>query len=186
MWNYLFLKIALAVSLSGLGLDQVHSQHTEGSQPNTISYKPINTDNPINFSPDKQKRWIKIDEVVVETFNIALTPIEEQLARAESGEVKALIKRDTTALKNIWLQDFTLDEQLNRVHYDPNPLPHYLSLNRKIEKILVIDNRAYVSGMEYAVQVQDNNKVNTQVTRKYVHLWKKELFGWKLATKTYE
>jgi hypothetical protein len=152
----------------------------------TISSKSITTSGLGSFNPDKKKRWIRIEEVVVETFNIALTPREEQLARAESGEIKALLERDTTALKNIWLKDFTRTEFHNKVLRDPNPLPHYLSLHRRIEKILIVGNHVYVSGTEYEVQVQDNSHVNTQVARKYTHLWIKELFGWRLATKTYE
>lgn len=183
MLNPLPVKIALAL-LFLIWLNIAFGQDKE--QPTITVHKPINITSLSNFSPNKQKRWIRIDEVVVETFNLALTPTEEQLARAESTEIKALLKGDPTALKNIWLQDFTRDKTYNKVHHDQNPLPHYLSLHRRIEKILIVGNHVYVSGTEYAVQVQDNSHVNTQVARKYTHLWIKELFGWRLATKTYE
>ncbi|MBX2970999.1 MAG: nuclear transport factor 2 family protein [Cyclobacteriaceae bacterium] len=182
MLNSLTLIIALTVSFLAL---QLSGQDLETHQPIVISPKPITTTGLLNFSHNKQKRWISIDEVLVETFNLALTPMEEQLAKAESGEIKALVKRDTSALKNIWLQDFSLDESHNKVHHNQNPLPHYLSLHRRIEKILITGDHVYVSGIEYAVQVQDNRHVNTQVARKYTHLWIKELFGWRLATKNY-
>lgn len=163
----------------GQGTDSIHS-----SRP--ASFKTINTTGLSNFTGEKQKRWIKIDDVTVETLNIALTSVEETLARAESMEIRALLKRDTVALKSIWLKDFTLDELHNKVHHDPNPLPHYLSLHRRIEKIFVTSDHAYVSGTEYAVQLKEGINVDTQVARKYAHMWIKELFGWKLATKTYE
>jgi hypothetical protein len=183
MLNWPNLKVALTVSCLALQLNLVSGQDKGADQPNIISAKPITTTGLGNFTPDKKKRWIRIDEVLVETFNITLTPIEEQLARAESGEIKALLKRDTTALKNTWLRDFTLDEPHNKVHHDQNPLPHYLSLHRRIEKILIAGNHAYVSGVEYAVQIQEDSTVNTQVARKYTHMWIKAPSGWKLATK---
>ncbi len=186
MRNRTLLKITLTVLILVLLLNLVFSQDKEEDQPSIISSKPITTSGLGNFNPDKKKRWIRIDGVVVETFNIALAPIEEQLARAESVEIKALLERDTLALKNIWLQDFTRHKTYNNVYHDQNPLPHYLSLHRRIEKILITGNHAYVSGMEYAVQIQDDNSVNTQVERKYTHMWIKELFGWRLATKTYQ
>lgn len=161
-----------------LGQDCIHL-----SRP--ASFKTINTTVLGNFTGEKQKRWIKIDDVVVETSNIALTPIEETLARAESMEIRALLKRDTVALKSIWLRDFTLDELHNKVHHDPNPLPHYLSLHRRIEKILITVDHAYVSGTEYAVRVKEGNTVDSQVEHKYTHMWIKELFGWELASKSY-
>jgi hypothetical protein len=182
MVNWLLLKVTMILSFSILQLNLVSGQDKD--QPSILSIKPIATTSLSNFSPNKQIRWIRIDEVAVETFNLALTPIEEQLARAESAEIKALLKRDTTALKNIWLQDLTRDKPHNKVHHDPNPLPHYLSINRRIEKILITGDHAYVSGMEYAVQILEDT-VNTQVARKYTHLWIRELFGWRLANKSY-
>ncbi|MBX2964212.1 MAG: nuclear transport factor 2 family protein [Cyclobacteriaceae bacterium] len=169
MLNWFILKIALTVSLSILLINTVFVQEKE----------------PHQLQPDKRKKWIRVDEVIVETLNISLTQLEEQLARAESGEIKALLNRDTTALKNIWLQDFTLIESHNEVHHDHNPLPHYLSLHRRIEKILVTGDHAYVSGIEYAVQVKEGSSVDTQVEQKYTHMWIKELFGWRLATKSF-
>lgn len=183
MRNRSLFKITLTVFILVLQLNLVSGQDKEDDQPNIISTKPITTTGLGNFNPDKRKRWIGVDNVIVETLNIALNPIEEQLARAESGEIKALLKRDTSALKNTWLRDFTLDEPHNRVHQDHNPLPHYLSLHRRIEKMLITGDHAYVSGVEYAVQIQQDNTVNTQVVRKYTHMWIKEWSGWKLATK---
>lgn len=183
MLNPLPVKIALTLLFSVL-LNIAFGQNKDQS---TITVrKPITTTGLSNFSPNKQIRWIRIDEVAVETFNLALTPIEEQLARAESAEIKALLRRDTSALKNIWLQDFTRDKPHNKVLHDPNPLPQYLSINRRIEKILLTGVHAYVSGMEYAVQIQEDNTVDTQVAQKYTHLWIKELFGWRLASKRYD
>ncbi len=151
-----------------------------------ISFKRITTPGPNNFNPEKQKRWITIDKVTVETFNTELTPIEEELAQVESREIRALLERDTTVLKTIWLQDFTLDEPHNKVHHDQNPLPHYLSLGRRIEQITIVDDFAYVLGFEYAVRVNLDGNVDTQIMRNYSHMWKKEFFTWSLTTKTYD
>ncbi|MBL7843712.1 MAG: nuclear transport factor 2 family protein [Cyclobacteriaceae bacterium] len=180
-------KVALIICTALLSKAQAFGQGPDSiflSGP--TSFKTLTTTRLSNVIGEKQKRWIKIDDVVVETSNIALTPVEETLAKAESVEIRALLKRDTVALKRIWLRDFTLDELHSKVQHDPNPLPHYLSLNRRIEKILITGDHAYVSGIEYAVQVKEGNSVDTQVARKYTHLWIKELFGWRLATKNYD
>ncbi|MBX2957496.1 MAG: hypothetical protein KF846_15130 [Cyclobacteriaceae bacterium] len=138
-------KVALIICTALLSKAQAFGQGPDSiflSGP--TSFKTLTTTRLSNFTGEKQKRWIKIDDVVVETSNIALTPVEETLAKAESVEIRALLKRDTVALKRIWLRDFTLDELHNKVQHDPNPLPHYLSLNRRIEKILITGDHAYV------------------------------------------
>jgi hypothetical protein len=151
---------------------------------NPVSFKNITTTGLSNFSPDKRKRWIIIEEVTVETFNLQLTSAEEELSRWESLEIRALLKRDTTALRNIWLRDFTLDEPHNKIHIDSNPIPNYVSLWRLIDRFTVSDNHAYVTGVEYAIQL--NHDGREQIKRKYTHLWVKKLWTWKLAAKTYE
>lgn len=128
-------KVALIICTALLSKAQAFGQGPDSiflSGP--TSFKTLTTTRLSNVIGEKQKRWIKIDDVVVETSNIALTPVEETLAKAESVEIRALLKRDTVALKRIWLRDFTLDELHSKVQHDPNPLPHYLSLNRRIEK----------------------------------------------------
>ncbi len=184
MFNWLNMKYVFLSIFSVLLIDHAFGQTKEITF-TTHSFKSINTTGLSNFIGEKQKRWVKIDDVVVETSNIALTPVEETLARAESMEIKAVVKHDTVALKRIWLRDFTFDEQHNKVHHDRNLLPHYLSLHRRIEKIFVTGDHAYVSGTEYAVAIMEGSRVDSQVERKYSHLWVKELFGWKLASKSY-
>jgi hypothetical protein len=183
LFLYTVLTVLCSVTLMGYSFGQV----TDSIHPTSpIPFKSITTNGLSNFSPEKRKRWINMDRVTVETFNIALTPVEEELARAESIEIRALVERDTAVLKTIWMRDFTLDEPHNTVHRDRNPLPQYLSLHRRIEKLTLVDDHAYVTGIEYAVHVSPDGKVNTLYTRNYSHMWVKKLFDWKLATKGYE
>lgn len=174
----LFLAILFDYAI-GQVPDRVHS-------PSPITYKNITVRDIGNFSPGQQKRWIKIDRVIVATFNLHLTSAEEEVARCESQEIIALLERDSTTLKTIWMRDFTLDEPRSKVHRDHNPLPHYLSLSRKIERITILDNHAYVSGVEYSVNVNQYRDNDVLSTRNYTHLWVRKLFDWKLATKTYD
>lgn len=187
MYNILYLCGVLTALCSVILIDRSFGQVTDSIHSlSPTSFKTINTTGLSNFTGKERNQWIKIDDVTIETPNIGLTPIEKALARAESMEIKALLNRDTLALKSIWLRDFTLVELQNKVYHDPNPLPHYLSLHRRIENILMTDDHAYVSGTEYAVQIKEDGKVDTEVAQPYTHMWLKELFGWKLAAKTYE
>jgi len=187
MSNRLLLYAVLTVLYQVVLIDRSFGQATDSIHPpSLIPYKTSTTNGLSNFSPEKQIRWISMDRVTVETYNLQLTAIEEELARAESMEIRALVDRDTTILKTIWMRDFTLDDSHNTVHRDRNPITDYLTLHRRIENIMLVDSHAYVTGQEYAVYVTKDGNVTTLITRNYSHMWVKKLFAWKLATKSYE
>lgn len=130
-------------------------------------------------------RWISKDHVTIVTTKLRLTSIEEEILELESQECKALLKRDTTALKNIWLRDFTLDEPQNELYLGKNPIPYYVVIHRTIEKFIILDNTIYLSGYENTGRLKSDGKVEAPIVQKFTHVWTKKQFKWKLLNKTY-
>jgi hypothetical protein len=133
-----------------------------------------------------QKRWFSKEHIIIETNKLQLTSIEEEISESESKECRALLKRDTTALKDIWLRDFTLDEPQNEIQISKNPIPYYLSLYRIIEKFTFNHNVMYTTGVEYMIRLRSDGKVEEQIKRKFTHVWTRKLFTWRLSSKNYE
>lgn len=132
------------------------------------------------------KRRFRKEHVSIETNKLQLTFAEQEILELEAKECKALHARDTAALRNIWLRDFTFDEPHNAVHMDRNPMPSYLSLYRAIERFTFNNDVMYTSGVEYMIRLTIEGKVEEQIKRKFTHVWTKKLFTWKLASKSYE
>ena len=132
------------------------------------------------------KRWLSKDHITIVTNKLRLTSLEEEISELEFLECKALLSRDTTALKNIWLKDFTLDDPQNELHLVKNPIPYYVGIHRTIEKFTILDNHIYVSGYENTGRLKGDGKVEASIIQKFTHVWTKELFTWKLASKNYE
>lgn len=131
-------------------------------------------------------RWISKDHVTIVTTKLRLTSIEEEILELESQECKALLKRDTAALKDIWLRDFTLEEPQNELHLGKNPIPYYVGIHRTIEKFIILENTIYLSGYENTGRLKGDGKVEAPIIQKFTHVWTKKPFRWKLLTKTYE
>lgn len=131
---------------------------------------------------NKKQMFVK-GYVTIETHGLRLTPIENEISDLESSECNALLKRDTSSLKNIWIRDFTLDEPQNQLHLGKNSIPYYVSLNRTIEKLTILNNIVYTSGHEYAQQLKGNGKVDEPTKKAFFHMWIRNNGVWKLSTK---
>jgi hypothetical protein len=131
----------------------------------------------------RQKRWITKDNVIIETYDLQLTQIEAEISDMESSECKALLKRDTATLRNIWQRDFTLDEPQNELQVGKNPIPYYTSLTRLIDKFTILDNVVYTSGHEYVQRLRSDGKVDESIKQDFFHMWVNKFGVWKLSTK---
>lgn len=125
--------------------------------------------------------------VTFTTYNLVLTNIEEEILTLEVKESDAVLKRDTATLKEIWLRDFTMDENQNRVMISQNPLPFYASLSRSIENCnIVSSDKVYTSGLERSQEVKLKGKLEEPVERPFFHTWIRRNGVWKLAIKMHE
>lgn len=110
--------------------------------------------------------------------------VEELILTLESQECEAVRIRDQATLQRLWSRDFTLDQKQTEVVSSSNALPAYLSYNRMIEKINVIDsNTVYTSGFEYFQEFKNDLNVTAPTIQKYFHEWSKVNGVWKLTTK---
>jgi len=134
----------------------------------------------------RQEQIIYKGNIGIKTTNLQLTKIESEISDMESLECKALLQRDTAALKNIWLRDFTLDGPQNKIHIGQNPIPYYVSLTRIIERFTILENIVYTSGQEYVKLMGSDGKLEEPITQEFFHVWTKKLSGWKLSEKTHE
>ncbi len=157
----------------------------------TTTFKTLDSSNTLfkgiqsngEFNSGKQKVIIVRDNVVIESNEFQLNLIENEIADIESSEIKALLKRDTAALKKIWSRDFTLEEPQNKVNFEKNPLPRYVSLNRTILKITILDNVVYTSGREYSQLLRRDGRLDDPIERDFFHTWKNRYGVWRMSTK---
>lgn len=180
----LLVSILLTNRTSGQPADSTHTHDT------THPFTNLQQDErPLlqgYYDAKGSKRWISKDHITMVTHKLRLTPMEDEILEMESRECRALLKRDTTALKEIWLRDFTLDEPQNELHLGKNTIPYYVGIHRTIEKVTILDTVIYISGHENVGLLKGDGKVVAPIFRQFNHAWTKKLFSWKLASKTYE
>lgn len=104
----------------------------------------------------------------------------------EGLERHALMKRDLSALKNIWRGDFTLDDPQNEIVTDENPIPFYVSLGRMVENFYHADNAVYTSGSEFFQKLNTSGKVEDRSEWKFFHTWTRAHGVWKLSIKSHK
>lgn len=132
----------------------------------------------------QSKKVVIRGNVSFATDNLVMTPLENEIADAEDRECKALLKRDTTALKNIWLRDFTLDEPKNELVSGKNPIPYYVFVSRVVEKCNAIGSNVYTSGYELTQKLKAGGQLEDPVRSTFFHAWTNQFGTWKLSTRT--
>ncbi|HTJ52457.1 MAG TPA: hypothetical protein VL443_23520 [Cyclobacteriaceae bacterium] len=150
--------------------------------------KKVNREHGSMFSnrTEKQKKLIVKDNITFTTYSFQLSPIENEILDAEALECKALLKRDTSILKNIWARDFTLDDSSTKILMNgKNPLPYYAYLSRFVESFSTMGNIVYTSGYESFQQLKANGELEAVARRNYAHTWTRKYGVWKLSARTY-
>lgn len=132
----------------------------------------------------QNKKIVVKGNVSFATDNLLMTPLENEIADAEDRECEALLKRDTTALKSIWLRDFTLDEPHSELVTGKNPLPYYVLVARVIDKCNAIGSNVYTSGYELTRRLKPDGQVEEPVKSTFFHVWTNQAGTWKLSTRT--
>jgi hypothetical protein len=113
----------------------------------------------------------------------ATDPVKREIQLLETRESYALQRRDTAELKKLWGRDFTADIPANRILTDDLGLPYYESYHRIVEHLDIKDGQAYSNGTEIIRLMDDKTKTITTITKKYVHIWKMGIGGWRLFSK---
>ncbi|MGC1240315.1 MAG: hypothetical protein WA874_01945 [Chryseosolibacter sp.] len=145
---------------------------------------PGQTQSTGNDVTHQHKKIVTRGNVSFATNNLVMTPLENEISDAEDRECKALLKRDTTALKNIWLRDFTLDEPNNELVNGKNPIPYYVFVTRLVEKCAATGSNVYTSGYELTQKLTPNGQLEAPVKNTFYHAWTNQSGTWKLSTRT--
>lgn len=160
-----------------------------GQDYNTFKPSSLNRNSRINDSivvqRPSQKRFISRDNVIWTTTNFALEPIEAEIFRSEVAECNAMIKRDSEALMNIWLYDFSLEKQTNELLNSKTGLPFYARLIRLVENWNIVGELIFTSGTEKVVELKLNGAMGEEFSRQFAHIWIKKAGVFKLSSKSY-
>ena len=116
---------------------------------------------------------------------------EAAIRQLEEREHQAVLKKDTTTLKEIWSKDFIVNAPSNKIVLSgASPLDRpvvtqftYSSFTREIEEIQMKDNIVISMGNETLVPAHDTPKKGQTVKRRYTHIWMKEDGTWKLVAR---
>lgn len=161
----------------------------QGVSTDTISSSPTgertNQSNTYVMSGE-QKAILSRSGILFAYNGIQLSPIENQILDIEGLERNALLKRDTMALRQIWLRDFTLDSPRNKVMTGKNPLPYYVVLSRLVERCTPVGDLIFTSGVEIVQELNPNGQLAPQIKQKFFHTWTNQFGRWRLSTNTHE
>ncbi|HEY0744205.1 MAG TPA: hypothetical protein VGD40_22215 [Chryseosolibacter sp.] len=168
------------------------SQNTDSVHTHTYNLFDIKIDSVtgspvISITPQQGRQEpfiVSRGNILIISRGPTLAFLEEMIVTFESQECDALRTRDQSTLQRLWSRDFTLDKKQPEVVSSSNSLPAYLSYNRIIEKINVIDaNTVYTSGYESFQEFKNDLNVRPHTIQKYFHAWTKTNGLWKLTTK---
>lgn len=119
---------------------------------------------------------------------------EEELVRSRDNQERiAALKRDTSALEELWSADFTVNAPTNRVvvgrqavmdTFVRSGIINFASFERDVGFLKVDGDFAVVMGSETLVPVADapaaGLKAGRKVARRFTNIWKKEGGVWRL------
>lgn len=152
----------------------------------TTTSGAFNVNSTSAFNHKKEIHYIVRENVVLAMSKLFLTPSEDQIFNLEVQECNAVLKRDTARLMQLWQKDFTLDVPAKEIVQGKNLLPYYVSLNRAIEKLTVMENVVFVSGNETYREIKPDGKLSDPEKRNFFHTWTFQNGNWKLTTRSFD
>jgi ketosteroid isomerase-like protein len=117
--------------------------------------------------------------------------VESVIRTLEQQECKAVLAKDTTTLRKLWAEDFTVNAPSNRVvTAGKNTLDRpvinqadNVSFTRTIEHVMIKGDYAMTMGNEVVVPKSKTATTAPPIKRRYTNVWIKENGEWKLVTR---
>lgn len=114
--------------------------------------------------------------------------VEATIRNLEQLESRAVLEKDTTTLRKLWSDDYTVNSPANRVVTGgKNTLDRPVinqadnaSFTRTVEHVVI--NGGYAIAMGHEVVVPKSNNA-TQINRRYTNVWLLEKDQWKLIAR---
>jgi len=113
--------------------------------------------------------------------------LESEIRNLDKQEAEAVLKHDTTALEQLWADDFTVNTPYNvvgtRKRGDRINL-FYSKFDRNVEKVLVFsDSLVTTMGNEVIIRKAPMTLAGQTLTRRFTHMWIKRGGKWQLAVR---
>lgn len=111
--------------------------------------------------------------------------LENEIRNLDKQEAEAVLKHDTTALEQLWADDFTVNTPYNvvgtRKRGDRINL-YYSKFDRNVEKVSVFsDSLVATMGNEVVIRKAPMTLAGQTLTRRFTHMWIKRTGKWQLA-----
>lgn len=119
------------------------------------------------------------------------TTDEATIRLLEEQERVAVLNRDTAALVQLWSEQLIVNAPSNQVSSDRSVvlnlmrqgLIHYSLFERRIERLRIDDDIAFVMGGETIQPIGNAPQAGQTVQRRFTHVWKKETGVWRLVAR---
>lgn len=116
---------------------------------------------------------------------------EKIIRELEQKEVIAVLEKDTATLMQIWSDDFTVNNPLNKISKPgvttlDRPVINrfnYSTFNRTIENVMIMNETAITMGSEIVIEKGPDGNPGRTVNRRYTNIWMKEGGDWKLTAR---
>ena len=115
---------------------------------------------------------------------------EAEIRKLEQLEITTVQKGDTTALLNIWAKEFILNNPYGQIvtvsqifGFIRSGQIDYSSVERKVEKVTIVENIAISMGKEIVTPVKKTNFAGKIVTRQYTNIWIRRNNSWRMVAR---
>ena len=116
--------------------------------------------------------------------------VETEINKLEQSEVQAVLAKDTITLKKLWDKDYVVNNPENKIvpaksNSVDRPVlqKQRTSFTREVEKITVNGDVAISMGKEIVVAMDDTQKTEQTIERRYTNIWMKKDGSWKLIAR---
>jgi hypothetical protein len=114
---------------------------------------------------------------------------ETEIRNLEENERLAMLKHDTTLLKKMWAEDFTINAPFNRVLQNRQELMEmvskgtikFTSFSRNIEQVVVKKDIAVTMGSEEVVFTGNVPDAGQAIKRRFTNIWIRQNGVWQLT-----
>jgi hypothetical protein len=115
---------------------------------------------------------------------------EAEIRKLEQLEITTVQKGDTTALLNIWAKEFVVNNPYQQIVTVPQIFGFirsgqidYTTVERKVEKVTVVENIAISMGKEIVTPEKKTNYAGKTVIRQYTNIWIKRNNSWRMVAR---
>jgi hypothetical protein len=115
---------------------------------------------------------------------------EADIRRLEALEITSVQRGDTLTLRQLWHQEFVVNNPYNQIVTRPQILAFmrqgqldYSTVERVVERVTLVDNLAIAIGHEIVTPQRATQFAGKVERRQYTDIWLKTKAGWRLTAR---